>query len=237
MDSHSTKYLPGGFDQFINFDKFLDFNEKKILFIGSGLEKLLLKADLSLFSSVYFIVDDHESLMNSRLILAEKNDLNVRIMEFDNTDFKSDEFDLVYSQGSHQNEKKNKNVKEIKRILKPNGIFCVGESVKLENELPKFILDLYSVYGTEPLYINKLKEYYVERNFEVLSETELSYTLKKYYKSWNDLLDENLKKLTDKEKQQNKKLIKLIGHESNAYLNLGGSRFMGFKMLILKKGL
>jgi len=236
MDSQSTKYLPGGFDQFINFDKSVDFNKKKILFIGSGLEKLLLKADLSLFSSIYFIVNDHESLMNTRIILSDKKNINVRMMEFDNTDFESEEFDMVYSQGLHQDDKKNKNVKEIKRILKPEGIFCVSEFVKLEDELPKFISDLYSNYGIDPLLIDKLKEYYVERKFEVISETDLSNTLKKYYKSWNDMLDDNIKKLTENEKQQNKKLIKRIGHESNAYLQLGGSKYMGFKMLILKKG-
>lgn len=237
MDSLNTKYLPGGFDQFIHFDKTVGFDNKKILFVGSGLEKLLLKADLSKFSSVYFIVDDHESLMSSRYILTELKNINVRMMEFDNTDFKSKEFDLIYSQGAHQIERKNKNIKELKRILKPEGIFCVGESVKLEDELPQFILDLYSIYEIEPLSNENFIKYYTERKFKVISELDLSYTLKKYYKSWNDLLDENLKKLTDDEKQQNKKLIKRIGHESKAYLDLGGSRYMGFKMLILKKGL
>ena len=237
MDSLNTKYLPGGFDQFIHFDKIVEFDNKKILFLGFGLEKLLLKVDLSKFSSVYFIVDDHESLMNSRLILADNKNINIRMMEFDNTDFESEEFDLVYSQGSHQNEMKNKTVKEIKRILKPEGIFCLGESVKLEDELPQFISDLYSIYEIEPLLNDKFISYYSERKFEVIYELDLSYTLKKYYKSWDDLLNENLRKLTDDEKQQNKKILRRIAHESKAYLDLGGFRYMGFKMLILKKGL
>ena len=127
-------------------------------------------------------------------------------------------------------------VKEIKRILKPGGVFCVGESVKLVTEVPQFVKDMYDNSGIAPLNINEFSKYFNERNFEILLEEDLSYTLKKYYKSWNDVLNENLKKLSDEEKQQNKKLIKRIGHESKAYNNLGGSKYMGFKMLILKKG-
>ena len=41
--------------------------------------------------------------------------------------------------------------------------------------------------------------------------------------------------LTDKEKSFYKKLLSKISHESNAYLKLGADRYIGFKMLILKK--
>ena len=212
MDIKSTKYLPGGFDQYITFNKNVDLTDKNILFIGSGLEKLLVKADLSPFSSVYFIVDDHDSLINARFLLSDIKNINIRMMEFVNTDFSSEKFDLVYVQGSISSDARNKIVKEVKRILKPGGTFCVSESVLLEENVPQFIKDIYEKSNTAPLFI-------------------------KDFKSWNDLLNEKLALLTDEEKQQNKKLIKRIGHESKAYMNLGGSRFMGFKMLILKKGL
>ncbi len=235
MDTQSTKYLPGGFDQYLKLSKAIDLNNKKILFIGSGLERLLLKIDLSLFPSVYYIIEDHESLISTRYLLSGIKGINIRMMEFDNTDFSPDEFDVVYVQGSIASDKRNKIVKEVKRILKPGGVFCVGESVKLVTDIPQFVKDMYDNSGIAPLDINEFSKYFNERKFEILFEEDLSYTLKKYYKSWNDVLNENLKKLSDEEKQQNKKLIKRIGHESKAYNNLGGSKYMGFKMLILKK--
>ncbi len=236
MDSQNTKYLPGGFDQFIQLNKSVDFDNKKILFIGAGLEKLLIKTDLSPFSSVYFIVEDHDSLINARFLLSDIKNINIRMMEFVNTDFSSEKFDIVYVQGSISSDARNKIVKEVKRILKPGGTFCVSESVLLEENVPQFIKDIYEKSNTSPLFTKDLNEYYTSRNFTVVLEKDLSYTLKKYYKSWNDLLNEKLALLTDEEKQQNKKLIKRIGHESKAYNNLGGSKYMGFKMLILKKG-
>ncbi len=235
MDTKSTKYLPGGFDQYIRLNKTVELNNKKILFIGSGLEKLLLKIDLSLFPSVYYIIEDHESLIITRYLLSDIKGINIRMMEFDNTDFPSDEFDVVYIQGSMASDKKNKIVKEVKRILKPGGIFCVGESVLLEENEPQFIKDIYEKSDTSPLYAKDFAEYYRARKFEIIKEIDLSYSLKKYYKSWSDLLKDNINILSEEEKQQNKKIIKRISHESNAYKKLGGSKYMGFKMLILKK--
>ena len=235
MDTQSTKYLPGGFDQYILFNKTVELKDKKILFIGAGLEKLLLKIDRSFFSSIYFIVDDHDSLLASRYLLSDLKDINIRLMQFERTDFTDGFFDIIYIQGSVSS-KRNKIVKEVKRILKHGGIFCVTESVLLEENEPQFIKDIYEKSDTSPLFVKDFEEYYKSRNFEIIKDVDLSYSLKKYYSSWNDLLDKNLKQLTEEEKQQNKKIIKRISHESKAYNNLGGSKYMGFKMLILKKG-
>ncbi|HED07446.1 MAG TPA: methyltransferase domain-containing protein, partial [Ignavibacteria bacterium] len=151
MDTQSTKYLPGGFDQYLKLSKAIDLNNKKILFIGSGLERLLLKIDLSLFPSVYYIIEDHESLISTRYLLSGIKGINIRMMEFDNTDFSPDEFDVVYVQGSIASDKRNKIVKEVKRILKPGGVFCVGESVKLVTDIPQFVKDMYDNSGIAPL--------------------------------------------------------------------------------------
>lgn len=236
MDIKSTKYLPGGFDQYITFNKNVDLTGKNILFIGSGLEKLLLKADISPYSFVHFIVDDYDSLMTARFVLKEQKDINIRMMEYANTDFYKNEFDIVYVQGSVTSENKNKTVKEIKRILKPGGLFCVSENFISEKDVPQFINDVFENSGVAPLMEEDIIKFYTERNFQIIFENDLSYTLKKYYKNWKEKLDKNLSQLTEDERKQNKKLLKRIGHESKAYLELGGAKYMGFKMLILKKG-
>lgn len=235
MDALSTKYLPGGFDQYILFNKTVELKDKNILFIGAGLEKLLVKIERSLYSSIFYIVDDHDSLLTTRFLLSDLKDINIRLMQFDSTDFANENFDIVYTQGSVSSSKRNKIVKEIKRILKPGGIFCVGESVLLKDNEPQFIKDIYKNSDTLPLAVNNFTEYYISRKFEIIKEADFSYSLRKYYKSWKDLSKENINSLSEEEKQQNKKIIKRISHESNAYNNLGGSKYMGFKMLILKK--
>ena len=49
------------------------------------------------------IVEDFNSLMNSRLLVGEEKNVNVRLMDFEYTDFNDAEFDVVYSQGGISN--------------------------------------------------------------------------------------------------------------------------------------
>jgi hypothetical protein len=42
--------------------------------------------------------------------------------------------------------------------------------------------------------------------------------------------------LTQQEKSYYKKLLHKISHESNAYLNLGADKYIGFIALLLQKG-
>jgi hypothetical protein len=41
--------------------------------------------------------------------------------------------------------------------------------------------------------------------------------------------------LSNEEKSYHKKMLKRISHESNAYLKLGGNKFIGFISVILRK--
>jgi len=64
------------------------------------------------------------------------------MMEYSNTDFRDSTFDIIYAQASISTVERRKILKEIKRILKPDGIFCAGEVVNLEKEVPLFITNL-----------------------------------------------------------------------------------------------
>jgi DNA-directed RNA polymerase subunit N (RpoN/RPB10) len=59
--------------------------------------------------------------------------------------------------------------------------------------------------------------------------------LKNFYESAKQSLKDVINELSDKEKSHYKKLLNKISHESNAYLKLGADRYIGFKMIILKK--
>ena len=228
-------FLPGGFKQFRILKSNYDLSEKNVLIIGSNSEKIAEKMIEHKANSVKIIVNDYDSLMNSRLNLGKDFQIVVKMMDYDNTDFNNEEFDLVYSQASISLTNRNKIVKEIKRILKPDGTLCVSEITAIDKEYPPFVKNIFDASDIHPLLNDTCTDYYKERKFSVLYEEDLSSSLTSFYENAVRTLDESFDRLTDKEKSYYKKLLNKISHESNAYLKLGADKFIGFKMLIIKK--
>ncbi len=228
-------FLPGGFKQFRILKSKYVLNDKIVLVIGSGSEKIAEKMIESGTNSATVIVNDYDSLMNTRLNLSKESKVVVKMMDFDNTDFDSEQFDLVYAQASISLTNRNKIIKEIKRILKPEATLCVGEITALSNDYPPFVKNIFDASDILPLLNNECSNYYKERNFSVLYEEDLSSSLQSFYEHTAQELDDTIYKLNEKEKSYYKKLLNKISHESNAYLKLGADRYIGFKMLILKK--
>jgi len=235
MQEATNIFLPGGFKQFRILKTKYVLSSKDVLIIGSGSEKIAEKMIESGVNSVNLIVSDYDSLMNSRLNLTNESKVIVKMMDFDNTDFNAEEFDLVYAQASISLLNRNKIIKETKRILKAEGTFCVGEIISLAKEYPPFVKNIFDSSDILPLMNDVCASYYKERKFSVLYEEDLSSSLQSFYENTAEELDKNIDKLTDKEKSYYKKLLHKISHESNAYLKLGADKYIGFKMLILKK--
>ncbi len=228
-------FLPGGFKQFRILKSKYVLNDKNVLVIGSASEKIAEKMIESGATSATVIVNDYDSLMNARINLSKESKVVVKMMDFDNTDFDSEQFDLVYAQASISLTNRNKIIKEIKRILKPEATLCVGEITALSNDYPPFVKNIFDASDILPLLNNECSNYYKERNFSVLYEEDLSSSLQSFYEHTAQELDDTIYKLNEKEKSYYKKLLNKISHESNAYLKLGADRYIGFKMLILKK--
>lgn len=228
-------FLPGTDKQLDFLTENLDVTGLSILIIGTGCEEISHKLLEKGASKVIIIVEDNDSLLNSRLILSNSG-INVKMMEFDNTDFQDSEFDIVYAQASVSNKKRNKITKEVYRILKAGGHFCVGEITSLTKTPPQFILDLWKNSGISHLHIEEQEQYYKGRKFDIVKSENLSYTLKDFYMTSISLLSENIDRLTEQEKSYYKKLLNIISHESNAYLRLGGDAHIGFYAYIFKKG-
>jgi ubiquinone/menaquinone biosynthesis C-methylase UbiE len=234
MQENQNIFLPGGLKLFrILRSKFL-LSDKRIVVIGAGSEKIAEKMVDSGASKVKIIVNDFDSLMNIKLIISSESKIDVKMMEYDATDFSQNEFDLVFAQGSILSSNRNKIVKEIKRILKPDGVLCVGEITALEATYPIFIKDIFESSDILPLVHAECSAYYETRKFSILHEQDLSSSLKNFYENASSALEMSIEKLTEKEKSYYKKLLNKISHESNAYLNLGADKYIGFKMLILK---
>ncbi|HEX9253858.1 MAG TPA: methyltransferase domain-containing protein [Ignavibacteriaceae bacterium] len=235
MQETQNIFLPGGFKQFRVLKSKYVLSDKKVLVIGSNSEKIAEKMIESGAKTVSIIVNDYDSLINSRLNLTKDSVIGIKMMDFDNTDFNAEEFDLIYAQASISLLHRNKIVKEIKRILKSEGTLCVGEITALTKDYPPFVRNIFETSDILPLLNENCSSYYTERKFTILYEEDLSSSLKSFYENTSELLDINIDKLTDKEKSYYKKLLNKISHESNAYLKLGADKYIGFKMLILKK--
>lgn len=217
------------------FDNLKDSPEN-ILVIGAASEIIASEISNKYKVKINLIVDDYESFINSRISLGNNDNVNIILMDYETTDFNNDQFDLIYAQASISLTNRNKIIKEIKRVLKPRGYFCVGELVSLKKETPKFMQDIYEASNLLPLYIEDISKYYSERNFQVLKTLDLSNTLKEYYLTTLDKLKTEKEKLDEKEKAYYKKLLNRFSHESNAYLKLGGNKYLGFVSLLLQKG-
>ncbi|WP_290663763.1 methyltransferase domain-containing protein, partial [Ignavibacterium sp.] len=204
------------------------------LLIGAQSESIAEKMIDAGASSATVIVNDYESLINSRLNLSKDSKVSVKMMDFENTDFADESFDLVYAQASISLTNRNKIVKEIKRILKKDSVLCVGEITALSKQYPQFVKDIFESSDILPLYHNDCAKYYEEIKFTLLYEEDLTSSLKSYYENTANQLKQTIETLSDQEKSYYKKLLNKISHESNAYLRLGADRYIGFKMLILK---
>lgn len=228
--------LPGLGKQLEFFFKNYDSVPTKILVVGSASERIAVKLSGKFKCGIDLIVEDYESLLNSKLLIGDDKNINLKLMEFDNTDFSNREFDLVYAQASISLTKRNKIIKELNRITTDRAFLCLGEVVNLTKEVPRFVIDINNYSDLLPLYVGELEKYYAERRFSVVASADFSGTLREYYLSYNNMLKDSKQNLTDSEKSYYKKLINKISHESNAFLKLGGHKYIGFRALLLQKG-
>lgn len=235
MENKTNIFLPGLDNQIRFVRRKVDLVGKFTLTMGSSSEEIVKLFAEESNQKAELIVEDYNSLLNSRLLLGSDKRFNVRLMDYEFTDFEDSTFDVVYTQGGISNPRRNKIVKEIKRILKPEGILCVGEVVNLREDIPPFVQDIYDSSEQEPLLSSQIENYYKERNFEVIEIKDLSFTLDEYYTKNLFELKKSVRDLAENEKSYYKKLINMISHEAKAYLKEGAKDFIGFYSLILKK--
>ncbi|PID61677.1 MAG: hypothetical protein CR986_02520 [Ignavibacteriae bacterium] len=229
------KYLLPGLDLQLKFIKQrLNIENFSIAIYGSNTVNVAEKL-LEGSNSIDIIVEDYESLMISKLALGKKENIKIKLMDFERTDFNNESIDLVYAQGAFTDFRRKTIVKEAKRILKHEGYLCVGEVVKLKDDIPPFVADIFDESSILPLSKNEFPKYYENRNFSLIDTVDLTDTLQKYYSLNLKLLDKNKNSLTAQEKSYYKKVLNKISHESKVYLKLGGDKYIGFVTSLFKK--
>lgn len=235
MKFHDKIMLPGLDKQIEFLIKHLDTTPSKVLVCGSESVAAAVMIRNVLKAEVDIIVEDFDSLINTNLKLDEEAGIKSSLMEFSTTDFEDKNFDLIYAQASITNPNRNKIIKEYKRLLRPGGRICVGELVLLDKKTPRYIDNLFEYSQMQPLFVDDLEKYYLERGFKIMVSKNLSSTLREYYIIVSSELEDSIKLLSEDEKSYYKKLISKINHESNIYLHQNGEKYYGFKTLLLKR--
>jgi len=226
-------FLPGTKKQYNFFSSTITPENKNILLIGNNIESIA--TELAENNTVEIIVSDYASLITYINILPKDKPIKARLMEYDATDFEKDTFDLIYAQASVSLSNRVQITKEIKRILKPSGIYCVGEIVAKSDNTPVFIKNIWQENDIAPLHIDKISSFFTERNFKIIEIADLSSTLKDFYYQCTDFIKQKDKLLSEDDLTLYKKLLNRFSHESNAYLKHGGDKKVGFIVLIMEK--
>lgn len=231
-------FLPGSDKQI----KYLKANEelenKTILVVGSASAPIAVKLARYSGSVIELIVEDYDSLINSKIEIDDKDKekVNIKLMDFERTDYEKEQFDLIYAQASVSSINRVKIIKELKKILKPGGIFCVGEIISLKENPPQVVKNLWADGGLMPLTAEEIEKFYTERNFEIVKKIDFSDELEVFYSNAIEELKKVKNNLSPQELSYHKKLLNRISHESKVYLRQGGDKVIGFRVLILKKG-
>jgi ubiquinone/menaquinone biosynthesis C-methylase UbiE len=233
-ESKDIIQLPGGKNQFDFLLSHANPGEKSILVAGSSSEQITVAFRDASAARVELIVEDYDSLMNSKMILQNDKEIAVKMMDFEFTDYPEKSFDIIYAQGSISNGRRKGILKEFRRILKPEGLICIGEIVKLRKDVPVFIQNVFDGSDLNPLFVDDVNSFYVQRQFEVVASANFSSSLKNYYFAALQQIKSTGRDLTPNEKSYYKKLINRISHESQVYLKQGGEKFIGFVALLVK---
>ncbi|MCW8812375.1 MAG: class I SAM-dependent methyltransferase [Chlorobium sp.] len=198
--------------------------------VGPGCESIAVRF-LEHFGEVIIIVNDYDWLMQSKMKFKDEEKIKIKMMDYAHTDFAKDHFDLIYAQSSLSVRERKEIIKEIKRILKTDGVLCTGEIVSLKEPVPAFIKDIWERSGLEPLPSSDIINYFTGKGFTIINAQDLSHTLIDFYQNIRDSVTNTSKK----EKEENKKFYSEIKHESDVFLKLGGDKYMGFTSLIMRK--
>jgi len=222
--------LPGGNNQLKHLLNQDIAKGKQALIIGTTSDQIVKKL-LGYFDEINVIAESYDSLIRIKMLLKEEPVIKVKMMDFAHTDFEDKYFSLIYAQGSVSVPDRKDILKEMKRIISDDGMLSIGEVVSLKEPVAGFVSDIWEQSGLEPLPASAIIKFYESKGFEIVSEKDLSNTLNDFYEK----IRYTVLKAGKDEKEQNKKMFARFKHESNAYLKLGGDKYIGFKSLIMRK--
>ncbi len=228
-------FLPGLNSQLNYVIENVNLTDKKVLVVGTFSESVAIKFAKMSNNEVELIVPDFEALIGSKVFLEGESGVKTRIMDYCQTDFDKETFDFVYAQASVSTGNRRKILKELKRITKPDGLVVIGEIYSKESDLPVFMKNALDNSDLHPIFEDQIVKYYEEIGFEVKYEENHDKLLMDYYFECKRQLNQSKDKLNDNEQSYYKKILKRISHESNLFMKFNAVKYIGFKILELRR--
>lgn len=173
-----------------NYDKFLNKERIAYEYIGNLIKKhnsnkktVELCAGTGILTEYYLdnfkdiIISDFSKDMN-KICKRKFPNSDIRIIDCTDTQFKDKTFDLVIMMNAiHIIPNPEKTLKEIRRILKDDGILIVANYLEEESILQKIKLKILSIVGVEFYNIwdfESIKKHFKDRDFEIIYSEKIS---------------------------------------------------------------
>lgn len=232
---YSGTLLPGGEEQFNFLLRNIPVAGKKVLILGTGAEKIAAKFIEEGSESVLIITEDEQLLIQTRMNLTDKEKTKVKYSSYTSIDAAEGSFEIVYAQGTVSINERRKILKDVYRVLAPDGVFAVGEMTSLKGDIPAFLRSVFAANGMEIVSAESLEMFYKGEGYKIKSAKDLSNTLKDYYKNTERVFSRRVSNMTKQDQAEHKDLITKSKHELNVFLKLGGLKYIGFHAFLLLK--
>ncbi len=235
MPENKTPFLPGGASPINFFLKKMPHEGKSLLLLGNGFPQLIPFVQNEGFSSIHSASDDTTEVFEYKANTSKNQQFPAMVVDYASLDHKSGEFDFVFCQTTLTKPVKTKLIKEIKRILKPEGILITSEIVCIKKPAPIFLNDIWIKSGQDPHYNDEFEPFYTTRGFNLIESAEFPNDLDEFYIKSYKILETNLKTMSAEKRVQFRKDFVQEKHEIVTMVKSGALKFLNFRTLILQK--
>lgn len=214
----------------------VDLSEKKVAILGANSIEIALKMLEKKARKIEIFIDDMELFlleqMNAEKFSYDAEKINIKQEEY-STFSSNSQFDVIYAQNSTTSMHRNAIIKNVRKNLAQNGIFCVGEATLTKNDAPKSAKEFFLTYNISPLESKNFENYFIERGFKLVKVSENKESLDKYYEEISKLFEKNKNNIFLTESNPEKQ-IRRIKHDIDLYLKFGMRKYLTFKVGIFQ---
>jgi SAM-dependent methyltransferase len=235
LPENKSPFLPGGASPITFFLKKIPHEGKSILLLGNGFSQLIPFVMHEGFSSIQSASDDNTEVFEYKANTSKNQQFPALVVDYESLDHNTGEFDFVFCQTTLTKPIKTKLIKEIKRILKPDGILITSEIICVKKPAPIFLNDIWIKSGQDPHYGEEFEAFYTTRGFNLIESAEFPNDLDEFYIKSYKILETNLKSMSAEKRVQFRKDFVQEKHEITSMVKGGALKFLNFKTLILQK--
>jgi SAM-dependent methyltransferase len=235
LPENKSPFLPGGASPIKFFLKETLCSQKSLLLLGNGFAQIVPFVEDKGFSSISAASDDNTEIFEYKANTPKERQIHSLFVDYESLDYKKANFDFVFCQATLSKAGRAKMLKEIKRVLKPEGVLITSEIVCIKKPAPIFMNDIWIKSGQDPLFLDEFESFYTSRGFNLLGSADFSDDLDDFYIKYYKLLESNLKAMSAEKRIQFRKDFVQEKHEITTFVKGGALKLINFKTLILQK--